>query len=274
MRLVSWNHTALKDVAGNVQFIISSGLDITEQRKVENEARQHLEEASRLQRVQTANELATLLAHEINQPLLAITMYADTSLELLSSVPLDQSALMENMQQVSQQALRAGETIRRLRTFISQSTIDSAPLDLNGVIERACKVIKRVADENGIRLVLDLNEAVPPVMGVDVHLEQVMLNLLRNAVEAIRDAGILGGSITVETRQEERMAHVTVRDNGPGINEKMAGKLFGSLTSTKDYGLGVGLRISRSLIEAHGGRLWVEPHTPGGIFHFLVPLAP
>lgn len=274
MRLVSWNHTALKDVTGNVQFIISSGLDITEQRKVENEARQHLEEASRLQRVQTANEVATLLAHEINQPLLAITMFADTSLELLSSVPLDQRTLMENMQQVSQQALRAGETIRRLRTFVSQSTIDPTPLDLNRVIERACKVITRVADENGIHLVLDLNEAVPPVMGVDVHLEQVMLNLLRNAIEAIRDAGILGGSITVETRREERMAHVTVRDNGPGINEKMAGKLFGSLTSTKDYGLGVGLRISRSLIEAHGGRLWVEPHTPCGIFHFLVPLAP
>ncbi|MDP2056629.1 MAG: ATP-binding protein, partial [Thiobacillus sp.] len=106
------------------------------------------------------------------------------------------------------------------------------------------------------------------------HIEQVLLNLMRNAIDAIRDAGMSSGSITVATRRVEDMAQVSVCDSGPGIDAAMADKVFEPLSSHKEYGLGVGLRISRSLIEAHGGRLWVEPHSPGGIFHFVLPFAP
>jgi signal transduction histidine kinase len=111
-------------------------------------------------------------------------------------------------------------------------------------------------------------------LAVDVHIEQVLLNLLRNAIDAIRDASMSSGSITVMTRRFEDMAQVSVIDSGPGIDAATADKVFEPLASHKEYGLGVGLRISRSLIEAHGGRLWVEPHTPGGIFYFVLPFAP
>jgi C4-dicarboxylate-specific signal transduction histidine kinase len=130
------------------------------------------------------------------------------------------------------------------------------------------------AHSRGIGLVIDLDQTLPWVMGVEVHIEQVLLNLMRNAIDAIRDARMKSGNITVTTRQQEGMAQVSVRDSGPGIDAERADKVFEPLASHKEYGLGVGLRISRSLIEAHGGRLWVEPHSPGGIFHFVLPFAP
>jgi two-component system CheB/CheR fusion protein len=108
---------------------------------------------------------------------------------------------------------------------------------------------------------------------VEVHIEQVLFNLIRNAVDAIRDARMTSGSITVVTRRLEDMAQVSVIDSGPGIDAETAASVFDAPFSRKKYGLGVGLRISRSLIDAHGGRLWVEPHTPGAIIHFTLPFA-
>ena len=273
-RLLSWRNTVLRNAAGEVEYIVASGLDITEQRTAEEAARHHLEEASRLQRLHTANELATLLAHELNQPLAAITMSADAGQQLLQRSPLQPDKLAELLAQISQQTLRAGEIIRRLRTFVGRGRIEPVPLDLNAVVRRACALIEPKARSAGIDLHLDLDQALPRVMGDDVHIEQVLLNLMRNAVEAIRDAGMHGGAVSVHTQRVEDMAQVSVRDSGPGVDAETAAGLFENLVSDKEYGLGVGLRISRSLIEAHGGRLWAEPQTPGGIFHFVLHLAP
>ena len=145
-------------------------------------------------------------------------------------------------------------------------------MDLNAVVRSTCTLMAPKTRARGIDIVLDL-ATLPPVLAVDVHIEQVLLNLLRNAIDAIRDAGMSSGSITVTTRRFKDMAQVSVIDSGPGINAAAADKVFEPLASHKEYGLGVGLRISRSLIEAHGGRLWVEPQTPGGIFHFVLPFA-
>jgi PAS domain S-box-containing protein len=273
-RLLSWRNTVLRNAAGQVEYIVASGLDITEQRTAEEAARHHLEEASRLQRLHTANELATLLAHELNQPLAAITMSADAGQQLLQRSPLQPDKLAELLAQISQQTLRAGEIIRRLRTFVGRGRIEPVPLDLNAVVRRACVLIEPKARSAGIDLHLDLDQALPRVMGDDVHIEQVLLNLMRNAVEAIRDAGMHGGTVSVHTQRVEDMAQVSVRDSGPGVDAETAAGLFENLVSDKEYGLGVGLRISCSLIEAHGGRLWAEPQTPGGIFHFVLHLAP
>jgi PAS domain S-box-containing protein len=273
-RLLSWRNTVLRNAAGEVEYIVASGLDITEQRTAEEAARHHLEEASRLQRLHTANELATLLAHELNQPLAAITMSADVGQQLLQRSPLQPDKLAELLAQISQQTLRAGEIIRRLRTFVGRGRIEAVPLDLNAVVRRACTLIEPKARSAGIDLHLDLDQALPRVMGDDVHIEQVLLNLMRNAVEAIRDAGMHGGAVSVHTQRVDDMAQVSVRDSGPGVDAETAAGLFENLVSDKEYGLGVGLRISRSLIEAHGGRLWAEPQTPGGIFHFVLHLAP
>jgi two-component system CheB/CheR fusion protein len=272
--LISWCNSALRDEAGQVQYIIGTGIDITEQRRAEYRVRGILEEASRLQRLQTANELATLLAHELNQPRAAIATYAEAGLQLLGQTPLAQDKLTRNLEQISQQSLRAGEAIRHMRAFVGRGRLDPVPMNLNAVVRNARTMMSPKARTRGIDIVLDLDETLPPVMGVDVHIEQVLLNLLRNAIDAIRDAGMTSGSITMTTRRVENMAQVSVIDSGPGIDAAMADKVFEPFSSHKEYGLGVGLRISRSLIEAHGGRLWVEPHSPGGIFHFVLPFAP
>jgi len=272
--LLCWSNSVLRDEAGQVQYIIATGIDITDQHKAETRARETLETASRLQRLQTANELATLLAHELNQPLAAIANYAEAGQLLLRHTPLEQDKLTRNLQQISQQSLRAGDAIKHLRAFVGRGRIDPVPLDLNAVVRNTCTLMAPKARSRGIEFVIELDDALPQVMGVEVHLEQVLLNLIRNAIDAIRDAKMKSGVITVTTRQQEGMAQVSVCDSGPGIDAERANTLFEPLASHKKYGLGFGLRISRSLIEAHGGRLWVEPHQPGGIFHFVLLFAP
>ena len=272
--LLSWRNTVLRDEGGRVLYIIATGIDITEQSRAEEQSRQHLEEASRLQRMQTANELATQLAHELNQPLAAIASYAAAGQQLLHNTPLDQEKLERNLEQISQQSLRAGQTIRHMRAFVGRGRIDPVPLDLNAVVRSTCALMVPKAYSRGIELVLDIDATLPQVMGVDVHIEQVLLNLIRNAIDVIRDTRKRSGSIVVATGRDGGMARVSVRDSGPGLDAAMAVKVFEPFASRKEYGLGVGLRISRSLIEAHGGRLWVEPHTPGAIFHFVLPFAP
>jgi two-component system CheB/CheR fusion protein len=273
-RLLRWSNSVLRDENGKIQYMIGAGIDITDQHKAEMKARVALEEASRLQRLQTANELATVLAHELNQPLAAIASYAEAGQRLLNHTPLERDKLMQNLEKISKQSLRAGETIRHIRAFVGRGRIDPVPLDLNTVVHDTCALMIPKSRSRGVNVVLDLDETLPSVLGVDVHIEQVLLNLLRNAVDAIRDAHMKEGTITIKTQRADDMAQVSVCDTGPGIDAEMANKVFEPLASRKNYGLGVGLRISRSLIEAHGGRLWVEPHTPGGIFHFVLPFAP
>lgn len=271
--LLAWKNTVLRDEAGRIQYVIGTGIDITERRRAETRARQHLEEASRLQRLQTVNELATVLAHELSQPLAAIATYAEAGQQLLAHTPIEPDKLARNLERISQQSLRAGETIRHMRAFVGQGRIEPVPLDLNAVVRSSCVLMQPKAHNRGIDLVLDRADALPPVMGVAVHIEQVLFNLIRNAVDAIRDARMTSGSITVATRRLDDMAQVSVIDSGPGIDAETAARVFDALFSRKKYGLGVGLRISRSLIDAHGGRLWVEPHTPGAIIHFTLPFA-
>lgn len=271
--LLAWKSTVLRDEAGQVQYVIGTGIDITERRKAETQARQHLEEASRLQRLQTVHELATVLAHELSQPLAAIATYAEAGQQLLAHTPIEPDKLARNLERISQQSLRAGETIRHMRAFVGQGRIEPVPLDLNAVVRSSCVLMQPKAHNRGIDLVLDREDALPPVMGVEVHIEQVLFNLIRNAVDAIRDARMTSGGITVMTRRLEDMAQVSVIDSGPGLDAETAASVFDALVSRKKYGLGVGLRICRSLIDAHGGRLWVEPHTPGAIIHFTLPFA-
>lgn len=271
--LLAWKNTVLRDEAGQVQYVIGAGIDITEQRRAETRARQHLEEASRLQRLQTVHELATVLAHELSQPLAAIATYAEAGQQLLAHEPVDPEKLARNLERISQQSMRAGETIRHMRAFVGQGRIEPVPLDLNAVVRSSCVLMQPKAHNRGIDLVLEREDGLPPVVGVEVHIEQVLFNLIRNAVDAIRDARMTSGSITVRTRRLGDMAQVSVIDSGPGIDAESAARVFDVLFSRKKYGLGVGLRISRSLIDAHGGRLWVEPHAPGAIIHFTLPFA-
>jgi PAS domain S-box-containing protein len=272
-RLIRWRNTVLRDESGDVRYLIGTGSDVTDQVLAEDQARRHLEEASRLQRLQTANELATMLAHELNQPLAAIATYAAAGQHLLHRAQPDAGKLAATLEKISQQALRAGEAIRHLRSFVSRGRLDPVAVDLNSVVRRACTLLSPRARGSGVGLVLELAEDLAPVMGVDVHIEQVLLNLLGNALEAIQGTGAASGTLTVTAQRWEGAARVTVADTGPGIEDETAAHLFEPFFTRKAHGLGVGLPISRSLIEAQGGRLWVEPRVPGGILHFTLPFA-
>lgn len=272
-RLFLWYNTTFAMPPEQQRYIICSGIDITEQRRAEEQLRKHLDEAARLQRLHTANQLATMLADELNQPFGAITTFADASLQLLDKDPPDLDRLAHNLRRISEEGLRGGEIIRRLRDFIKRGEFDPGEVNLNAVVEHGCALMSARAGDYGIRLVPQVDAGLPPALGVKVHLEQIVLNLLHNAIEAIRDTGNGDSLIKVETCRAGNMARVTVRDDGPGIDTRAAEKMFEFLHSSKEYGLGVGLQICKSLTEAHGGRLWVQPQQPGGIVHFEVPLA-
>jgi PAS domain S-box-containing protein len=273
-RLIRWRNTLIADEAGRVLFFIGTGTDITDQARAEAQARLHLEEASRLQRLHTVSELATTLAHELNQPLAAIATFAGAGQQLLARPHPELSKLAATLDRISEQALRAGAAIRHLRAFVGRGKVDPGPIDLNAVVHDACGLLAPQARGCGVSLGLDLDESLPPVLGVGVHVEQVLLNLLANALEAIQGTDASGGAITVSTRRMDDAAQVTVRDSGPGIDGATAARLFEPFFTSKEHGLGIGLPICRSLLEAQGGRLWPEVHVPGGILHFTLSLAP
>lgn len=268
------NVTHVPDAHGGSGFNIAVVRDLTEQRRNEELQREQLQQIFQLQRLQTANELASVLAHEIKQPLTAIPMYAALAKQVLAEgTAPDREELGELLDRINQIALQAGEIIQRMRHFYARGAVDPAPMDLNVVIHSVEAVLEPVARRANIRLRTDLCADLPNVMGVEVHIEQVLLNLVRNAFDAIGGGGAGHGEVTVRTQCVDRMAHVTVSDSGPGIDAEQAKRLFAVMSSTKADGLGMGLRISRSLVVAHKGRLWAEPHVPGGVFHFELPLA-
>lgn len=189
-------------------------------------------------------------------------------------MPLKQDKLTWNLELISQQALRAGDVIKYLRSFVGRWRIDPVPLDLNKVVRNACSLMLPKARSRGIHLVLELADPLPPAMGVEVHIGQVLFNLVRNSIDAIRECRMKHGRIVVTTWHCGDRVQVSVRDSGLGVDSEQADKVFEPFASHREFGLGVGLRISRNLIEADGGRLWVEPQSPGGIFYFVLPLAP
>lgn len=271
LRLIRWRNTLIKDAQGEVSFLIGTGIDITDQVRAEDESRLHLEEASRLQRLQTANELATMLAHQLNQPLAAIATYAGAGQQLLAHAAPDLPKVAATLERISEQALRAGAVIRHLRAFVGRGRAEPGPMDLNAVVQEACGLLAPQARSSGVSLALDLAASLPPVRGVNVYVEQVLLNLLTNAIEAMQGDAGGGGTVVVTTGEMEGKAQVTVRDSGPGIDAATAARLFEPFFTRKAHGLGVGLPICRSLIEAQGGRLWPEVHAPGAILHFTLP---
>lgn len=271
-RILSWMTTGLKDGDDKILYFVMTGTDITCQRRAEQDARQHLDIASHLQRLQPPNELTTQLAHELNQPLTAISMYVESGQKLLTESPQTTTQLNTVLKQLSEQSERASEITQRLRAFISRGDITLVPLDLNAVVERAVMTISVRARKNSIEIETNVDKSIPAVMADGVHVEQVLFNLLRNAIEAIQAMIIPEGKITVTTRRRQNRVQVSVFDSGAGISDEMVSRIFEPSGSTKEHGLGVGLQISRSLVEAHGGRLWIEPSVPGGIVHFwLLP---
>lgn len=164
--------------------------------------------------------------------------------------------------------------IRHLRRFLRQGETERTPVDANALVRDTLPLIEPAAKARGIRIRLELAEGLEPVVVDRLQIEQVMLNLFHNGIEAMADAGLIG-TLTVRTTSDtDGHIRITVADDGPGLGEEQRSRLFQPFMTTKAHGLGVGLAISRNIVEAHGGKLWAEAHVPAGaVFQFTLPLA-
>ena len=260
---------------GKPDYFISVIEDISERKRTEAALQALYTEMEQLTHFQIANQTAAAFAHELNQPLNAVASYAEAALRLLRAGNPRPERLTHAIEASAQQAQRAGRVVREFMAFMNQKEVTTEPQDLNAIVYA---VLSRVEADgfNTASFHLDLSPSLPPVRANRVQVEKVLTNLIENSIEAMREAGISAGSITVSvcTSAEEAMAQVTITDSGPGIDRQAAHRIFEPFFSTKPHGLGMGLAISRTIIEWHGGQLWVDSRPgDGASFHFTLPFA-
>jgi PAS domain S-box-containing protein len=248
--------------------------DVTQRKRTEAQVRRLLGDLSRAARITTVGEMASGLAHELNQPLMAIVAYAGAATNLLSSRKPYRGELASCLSKLQEEAQAAAEIIRRIRSFVAYREPRLSTVDLNALVRGAVTLDGSWSTDDGTRIELELAEALPLVQADRVLLQQVVVNLIRNARESMAEMPAGERRIVLSTFQPEpKRAAVAVRDCGPGISADAAAHLFEPFHSTKPRGLGLGLSISRSIIEAHHGRLEGETHEQGGaVFRFILPL--
>jgi two-component system, chemotaxis family, CheB/CheR fusion protein len=239
-RLIAWSSTCLRDARGEVEYIIGTGIDISAQQRSEIEARERQAELAHLHRVYTAGEFAAVMAHELSQPLAAIASYSEAGLQNLRRGQIEAEELTRDLEQIGLQAQRAGRSIRELRRFLSKEEHTREYVDLNEVIRAAKSLLAPEARAHGVRLEWALSDTPLPAKVAPIQIEHVLVNLVHNAIEAIRSAGTADGTITIGTRSADGQACVTVQDNGPGFAEAQQARLFERFYTTKPQGLGIG----------------------------------
>jgi two-component system, LuxR family, sensor kinase FixL len=245
--------------------------DITERQEAEARLQELQSEIVHISRLTALGEMASALAHELNQPLSAIANYMKGSRRLLQTRTDDQSRMiLEAMDKAAEQSLRAGEIIRRLRDFVARGETERRIESLNKLLEEASALALVGTRDRGVRVTYAFDPAVDLVLVDKVQIQQVVLNLVRNAIEAMEGAPRRELIIATE-RERDGMAAVKVTDTGSGIAPEIASQLFQPFVTSKPHGLGVGLSISRTIVESHGGLISVEPNPRGGtIFRFTV----
>jgi two-component system, LuxR family, sensor kinase FixL len=256
--------------SGDRRFFTGFIRDLTEHQKTEARLQELQSELVQISRLTAMGEMASTLAHELNQPLAAITNYLRGSRRLLDQPEGDRTRLREAVEKAGDQALRAGQIIRRLRDFVARGESEPRVESLNKIIEEASALALVGAKERGIRVRFAFDPRIDMVLADRVQIQQVLLNLVRNAIEAMEGAERRNLTITTAV-SDDRDALVKVTDTGPGIAPEISAQLFQPFITTKQQGMGVGLSISRTIIEAHGGRIWVEQNPGGGaVFCFTL----
>jgi len=265
----------LRTARGAPDYFISVIEDISERKQTEAALHALYAEMEQLTHFQIANQTAAAFAHELNQPLNAVASYSEAALRLLRSGNPRPERLIHAIESSAQQAQRAGRVVREFVAFMAEKEVQTEPNDLNDVIRH---VIARVEKDgfDTTRIHVNLEPDLKPVMANRLQVEKVLINLVENSIEAMRDAGIDTHAIAVSVRTsaDAAMAQVTVSDKGPGIDRETLRRIFDPFFTTKPKGLGMGLAISRTIIEAHGGQLWVDSESnTGATFHFTLPFA-
>jgi signal transduction histidine kinase len=243
-----------------------------EQKRAEEALRQAQADLAHVSRVTTLGEMAASIAHEVDQPLSGVVINANACLRFLSGAPPNLGEVRDGLQAIARDGRRASDVIARIRALARRAATEKELLDMNEVIREVITLAEGEARRTRARLRIELADDLPRVLGDPVELQQVVLNLLLNGLEAM--TGVVGRprELVIRTEREETgHVHVAVQDVGSGIDPKRADRIFDAFYTTKRSGMGMGLSISRSIVEQHGGRLWAAPNDgPGTTFHFTV----
>lgn len=244
--------------------------DLTERQQTENRLQDLQGELVHIGRLSALGEMSSALAHELNQPLSAIGNYINGLRRMAATA--DRQLIQDGLDKASAQVLRAGEIIRRLRDFVQKGETDRRIESLSKLVEEASALALVGAREADIHVSIRLDPNIDRILADRVQIQQVLLNLIRNAVDAM--PGSVERRLTIASRPApEDMVEISVADTGPGLAPEVLEKLFQPFVTTKAQGMGVGLSICRTIVEAHGGRIWTEPNSPSGaIFRFTLPV--
>ena len=247
--------------------------DLTERQQTLLRLQDLQSELAHVGRVSEMGTLASSLAHELNQPLTAVASYCESARDLLDSEPDGETLEMvkEALDEAAQQAIRAGQIVRRLRDFMSTGETERHIESLQRLINEANALALVGSREHGIDVQLELDPAADSVLVDRIQIQQVLVNLIRNAIDAMMETDIRCLAIRTASAWSG-LGRGDIEDTGSGISDAIAAQLFQPFITSKQNGMGIGLSICRTIIEAHGGRIWFEPRSAGGTaFHFTVP---
>jgi PAS domain S-box-containing protein len=264
----------LFNAEGEVYALGGIATDITERKRAQKELLILKDVLARVSRLTTMGELAASIAHEINQPLTAVTNNSNACLRLLADRNLEPEVLRRALEEIVADGARASAVITRIRAFMKKAPVEKGELDINEVIHEVLALVTHELHENGIVLERRLTKGLPLVMGDRVQLQQVLLNLMMNGIEAVAAIKTRPRLLSVQTRVDKSgNVLVAIRDSGTGLGLE-TDRVFTPFFTTKANGMGMGLAISRSLVEGHGGQLWAARDcSQGAVFYFTLPAA-
>jgi len=272
---ISLSAMSVKDGEGKAAGALFTANDITHRKTAETKEAALESELAHVSRLSAMGEMSAAIAHELNQPLTAVTNYVKAAQRFLgadSPTPAQIRNARDAMEKAADQTIRAGTIIRYLRDFVEKRESEKAAWNVNQVIRGAVALGLVGTAHSNVKVKLELEPRIPRLIIDKIQIQQVLLNLIRNAIEAM--AGMEKGEIHISSAvTEDRYAEITIRDTGPGFLPEMAGKLFHAFATTKRDGLGIGLKICQSIIEAHGGSIRALPGgPPGASFRIRLPL--
>jgi PAS domain S-box-containing protein len=271
-----WVHAICKPIVvdGKVVKLGGTFQDISDRKRVEEEIRRNREELAHVTRVATLGELAASMAHEINQPLTAILSNAQAAQRFLNRDKPDLEEVRDILADIISDDKRTADVIRKLRALFRKAEIEKTSLDVTSLLDDTLVIFKSEAIIRNVSIKMESDKTLPPVIGDQVQLQQVILNLIMNASEAMADLEVDSRKVIITAeREDEKSVKIAIRDFGIGIDENKIDRIFEPFYTTKREGIGLGLSISKSIIEAHGGQFWAQNNPDEGTtFYFTLPI--
>ncbi len=261
-------------VDGKVVKLGGTFQDITDRKRVEEELRRNREELAHVTRAATLGELAASLAHEINQPLTAILSNAQAAQRFLNRDKPDLEEVRDILADIISDDKRTADVIRKLRALFRKAEIEKTSFDVASLLDDALAIFKSEAIIRNVSIKMESDKTLPPVIGDQVQLQQVILNLIMNASDAMADLEVDSRKVIITLeREDEKSVKIAIRDFGIGIDENKIDRILEPFYTTKREGIGLGLSISKSIIEAHGGHFWAQNNPDEGTtFYFTLPI--